>query len=176
MPPPGIIFAIGSTAEQKSKVIATAYELMGLSPVVQVRKSTCVYERLLFPVAEGQKEELGSGLFAQEDIESGTYYVVANVDLIKQSADPDHIPSVKRQYALRVENRDQNKNSLWIYPRFVHHNEMRVHQHSSSLTHQHTGEVKTTRETLCFSRSKVQVANPIAQSGCSNTQMLLSLK
>ena len=107
---------------------------MGLSPVVQVRKSTCAYDRILFPVAKGQKEEVGLGLFAQEDLQIGTYYVVANVDLIKQSADPDHVPAIKRQYALRVQNKDQNKNSLWIYPRFVYHNSLiNTNHHSSSL-------------------------------------------
>ena len=112
----GIICAIGTVAEMKSKQIALEYELMGLSPLVQVLPSTCLYESKLFPLVKGKKQDVGMGLFSREDVSSGSYYIVAHMQTIIQATDPDKIPYVKRKYALMVSQRNK-KAPLWIYPR-----------------------------------------------------------
>ena len=111
----GIICAIGTVAEKNPKKIALEHELMGLSPLVHVLPSTCLYDRKLFPLVKGEPD-VGMGLFAREDVPSGTYYIVAHMQSIVQATDPDKIPFIKRKHALMVSQRN-NKAPLWIYPR-----------------------------------------------------------
>ena len=47
----GLVYALGSNLENaKMKIMATSYELLGLSPLVKVQKSTCPYDEELFPL------------------------------------------------------------------------------------------------------------------------------
>ena len=48
----GLVFAIGASLEIRQKVIAASYELLGLAPLVEVKKSTLVYNTDLFPAGD----------------------------------------------------------------------------------------------------------------------------